>query len=87
MNEIYIIDHSTTTLEASEHSGGNSGMGGDILYRWGNPEAYRAGTNNDQKLFGQHDVQWIESNRPNSGELIVFNNGNGRDILFSSVGP
>ena len=85
MNEIYIIDHSTTTLEASGHSGGNSGMGGDILYRWGNPEAYRAGTNSDQQLFGQHDVQWVESNRPNSGELIVFNNGNGRDILFSSV--
>ena len=85
MNEIYIIDHSTTTLEASGHSGGNSGMGGDILYRWGNPEAYRAGTNNDQKLFGHHDVQWIESDRPNSGDLIVFNNGNGRDILFSSV--
>ena len=85
MNEIYIIDHSTTTLEAAGHSGGNSGMGGDILYRWGNPEAYRAGTNSDQKLFGQHDVQWIESGRPNAGELIVFNNGNGRDTLYSSI--
>ena len=85
MNEIYIIDHSTTTLEASGHSGGNSGMGGDILYRWGNPEAYRAGTNSDQQLFGQHDVQWIESDRPHAGELIVFNNGNGRDTLYSSV--
>jgi len=85
MNEIYIIDHSTTTLEASGHSGGNSGMGGDILYRWGNPEAYRAGTNTDQKLFGQHDVQWIESDRPHAGELIIFNNGNGRDTLYSSV--
>jgi hypothetical protein len=85
MNEIYIIDHSTTTQEAAGHSGGNSGMGGDILYRWGNPEAYRAGTNSDQKLFGQHDVQWIESDRPHAGELIVFNNGNGRDILYSSI--
>ena len=85
MNEIYIIDHSTTTLEASGHSGGNSGMGGDILYRWGNPEAYRAGTNSDQQLFGQHDVQWIESYRPHAVELIVFNNGNGRDTLYSSV--
>lgn len=85
MNEIYIIDHSTTTIEAAGHSGGNSNMGGDILYRWGNPEAYRAGDNSDQQLFGQHDVQWIEQERPNAGDLIVFNNGNGRETLYSSV--
>ena len=85
MNEVYIIDHSTTTQEAAGHIGGNSGMGGDILYRWGNPEAYRAGDENDQVLFAQHDVQWIEQGRENSGDLIVFNNGNGRDSLYSSV--
>ena len=85
MNEVYIIDHSTTTQEAAGHIGGDSGMGGDILYRWGNPEAYRAGDENDQVLFAQHDVQWIEQGRENSGDLIVFNNGNGRDSLYSSV--
>ena len=85
MNEIYIIDHSTTTSQAAGHTGGNSGMGGDILYRWGNPEAYRAGDENDQILFAQHDVQWIESGRENAGDLIVYNNGNGRDTLYSSV--
>ncbi len=41
-SEIWVIDHSTTTAEAAGHSGGNSGKGGDLLYRWGNPEAYRS---------------------------------------------
>ena len=85
VNEIYIIDHSTTTEEAAGHTGGNSGKGGDILYRWGNPEAYRAGTNNDQQLFGQHDIQWINEGRLGAGDLIVFNNGHGRDYSSADV--
>ena len=84
-NEIYIIDHSTTTQEAAGHTGGTYGKGGDFLYRWGNPEAYDAGTYDDKRLFSQHDVQWIEPGRPGAGSLIVYNNGVNRAGDYSSV--
>jgi len=89
MSEFYIIDHSTTTLEASGHSGGNFGMGGDILYRWGNPMNYGRGTIEDKMLIGQHDVNWIDAEYPGAGNIIIFNNGAvtgfGQDGTLSSI--
>ncbi len=73
--EFYIIDHSTTTQEAAGHTGGNSGMGGDILYRWGNPVAYDHGNIIDGQLFGAHDVQWIPDSLEGPNKILVFNNG------------
>lgn len=86
LSEVYVIDHSTTTAEAASHEGGNSGKGGDILYRWGNPQVYDRGTIADRKLFGQHDAQWIEPGLVDEGKLMVFNNGIGRpDGDYSTV--
>lgn len=74
-SEIWIIDHSTTTDEATGHSGGRSGKGGDLLYRWGNPAAYRAGRETDRQLFFQHDSQWIDSDLRGGDNILIFNNG------------
>jgi hypothetical protein len=78
LGEIWMIDHSTTTEEASTHSGGDHGMGGDLLYRWGNPRAYRAGERRDQWLFGQHDSHWIPDGLDGAGDILIFDNGMSR---------
>jgi len=77
-SEVWIIDHGTTTAEAA-------GPAGDILYRWGNPIMWGAGTAADQKLYLQHDTHLIPEGLPGAGNMLVFNNGNMTDRTYSSV--
>lgn len=66
LNEFYIIDHKT----------------GAILYRYGNPAAYKG--SGAQTLFGQHDVHWIDPNSASS-DILLFDNGNKRTRPYSTV--
>jgi hypothetical protein len=74
-SEVWVIDHSTTRAEAAGHTGGKAGMGGDLLYRWGNPRAFRRGTTADQRLVAPHSANWIGRGLPGAGHLLVFSNG------------
>lgn len=86
-NEIWVIDHSTTTAQAATSSGGFGKSGGDLIYRWGNPAAYKSGTAADQKLFFQHDIQWMGKNfgERDFGKLIVFNNRAGANYSTANI--
>ena len=86
LDEVYVIDHSTTTAEARTEKGGRWGRGGALLYRWGNPLRWGMGTKADRRLFAQHDATWIAGEKPGELRLQVFNNGSGRPGKeFSSV--
>ncbi|WP_299005894.1 aryl-sulfate sulfotransferase [uncultured Shewanella sp.] len=84
-SELWVIDHSTTSAEAATNAGGNSGKGGDLLYRWGNPEAY--GYENDTYTFlnGVHDVNLVLDSSASNGFGTFVMYGNNRNETSSQV--
>ncbi len=66
-SEVWVIDHSTTTEEASSDTGGTYGKGGDLVYRFGNPETYD--NVGDVTLDRVHYPNMLES-----GNLLVYAN-------------
>ena len=70
-DEVWIIDH------AAPESG--------LVWRWGNPAAYGAGTADDRQLHYQHSAHWIDGlglqpDAPDFGKIGVFDNQNTSDL-------
>ncbi|WNW00642.1 aryl-sulfate sulfotransferase [Tenacibaculum sp. HL-MS23] len=80
--EVWVVDHSTTLLEAKTSLGGNYGKGGDLLYRFGNPKAYNSVFG--ERMFSRnHFPNFLEKNIPGAGNVLVYMNGN--DVGQSTV--
>ncbi len=72
-HEVWVIDHSTSTEEAKTNLGGNYNKGGNLLYRFGNPSAFK---NPGNQLFSNnHNCNIIDNNLPGAGNMLIYNNG------------
>jgi len=77
-SEVWIIDHSISTEAAR-------GPAGDLLYRWGNPEAHGMGSDDDQILFGLHNPHWIADGLPGAGNILLYDNGIPGERAYSRI--
>lgn len=82
-SEIWVLDHSTSTAEASTNSGGNYGLGGDLVYRFGNPETY--------DNIGKSTLNNVHyPNLLKSGNMLAYANnvyGNQSEVVEYELNP
>ncbi len=73
-SEVWVIDHSTTTQEAKTNTGGKYNKGGNLIYRFGNPEAYN-NPKGKRLFFKNHCPNLLKDNVPGVGNFMIYNNG------------
>lgn len=71
-NEVWFIDHSTSIEQAKGSSGGRLERGGDLVYRFGNPETYKETT---ARVFDfNHHPSFVS--KDGKLHLLILNNNN-----------
>ena len=71
-SEVWVIDHNTTSEEASLSTGGQYGKGGDLIYRFGNPSAYK-NTQGERLFHNNHYPNLLDG--VDEGKMLIFSNG------------
>jgi hypothetical protein len=89
-SEFYVVDHGATFVpgDPAASMALAAGPAGDIIYRFGNPSAYKQGiapgfvNQGEQQMYGSHNIQWIKKTEytngpaiPGGGNFLIFNNG------------
>lgn len=87
-SEVWVIDHSTSTTEAASNTGGNYNKGGDLIYRFGNPEAYK-NTTSPRLFYNNHAPTIIDEGKPGENNVLVYMNGsnNNQSIVYEFKMP
>jgi len=72
-SEVWVIDHSTSKDQARTSTGGSYNKGGNLLYRFGNPEVYK-NTQGKRLFYNNHFPNILKNNEPGAGNLLVYVN-------------